>query len=50
MNTDQWAAYDGARATETASDEYHRLLRVWQDTLGHEYCIPTHQDGLLITS
>ena len=26
MSTDQWAAYDAARATATTTDEYHRLV------------------------
>jgi tyrosine phenol-lyase len=43
MSTDQWAAYDAARATAATSDEYQRLLRVWRETFGHKYCIPTHQ-------
>ena len=43
MSTDQWAAYDGARATPTTSDEYHRLAGVLREATGYEYVIPTHQ-------
>lgn len=43
MSTDQWAAYEAARATAATSDEYHRLVEVWQEALGYEFCIPTHQ-------
>jgi tyrosine phenol-lyase len=43
MSTAQWAAYDGALATPTTSDEYHRFVRVLQDAFGYEHIIPTHQ-------
>jgi tyrosine phenol-lyase len=43
MSTDQWAAYDGARATPTTSDEYLNLVEVLQEATGYEYIIPTHQ-------
>ncbi len=43
MSTDQWAAYEGTRASAATSDEYHRLMRVLQDTLGYQHNIPTHQ-------
>ncbi len=43
MSTDQWAAYDGVRASATTSDEYHRLVKVLQDVTGYQYIIPTHQ-------
>jgi tyrosine phenol-lyase len=43
MSTDQWAAYDGARASATSSDEYHRLTATLQDVLGYQFIIPTHQ-------
>jgi tyrosine phenol-lyase len=43
MSTDQWAAYDGARASATSSDEYHRFVEVLSDVLGYRYVIPTHQ-------
>ncbi len=43
MSTDQWAAYDGARATPTTSDAYVRLVEVLREATGYEYLIPTHQ-------
>ena len=43
MSTDQWAAYDGARACTTTSDEYLRLVEVLQEVTGYRYIIPTHQ-------
>jgi tyrosine phenol-lyase len=43
MSTDQWAAYDGARATPTTSDEYHHLVDVLREATGYEHIIPTHQ-------
>jgi len=43
MSTDQWSAYDGARATPTTSDEYGKLVEVLQEATGYEYIIPTHQ-------
>jgi len=43
MSTDQWAAYDGARATPTTSDEYGHLVDVLQEATGYEHIIPTHQ-------
>ena len=43
LSTDQWAAYDAARASAAGSDEYHRFVRVLQDVLGYEHIIPTHQ-------
>jgi len=43
MSTDQWAAYDGARATPATSDEYHRLVDVLREATGYEHIIPTHQ-------
>jgi tyrosine phenol-lyase len=43
MSTDQWAAYDAARATGAASQEYRRLVALLQDAFGYEFCIPTHQ-------
>jgi tyrosine phenol-lyase len=43
MSTDQWAAYDGVRATSATSSEYHRLVEVLQDAIGYEHIIPTHQ-------
>ena len=43
MSTDQWAAYDGARATPTTSDEYLHLVEVLKEITGYEHIIPTHQ-------
>ncbi len=43
MSTDQWAAYEGVRATPATSSEYHRLVEVLRDALGYEHVIPTHQ-------
>ncbi|MFQ5537465.1 MAG: tryptophanase [Gemmatimonadota bacterium] len=43
MSTDQWAAFEAARATPAASDEYGRLVAVLQEALGYEHIIPTHQ-------
>ncbi len=43
MSVDQWAAYDGVRASPKTTDEYHRLVEVLQESLGYEYIIPTHQ-------
>ncbi|MBD3335558.1 MAG: tryptophanase [Candidatus Eisenbacteria bacterium] len=43
MSSDQWAAYEGVRASATASDEAHRLATTLQDALGYEHIIPTHQ-------
>jgi tyrosine phenol-lyase len=43
MSTDQWAAFDGARATPTTSDEYGRLVEVLREATGYEHIIPTHQ-------
>ena len=43
MSTDQWSAFDGARATPTTSDEYRRLVEVLQEATDYEHIIPTHQ-------
>jgi len=43
MSTDQWAAFEGARATPTTSDEYLRMVEVLQEATGYEHIIPTHQ-------
>jgi tyrosine phenol-lyase len=43
MSTDQWAAYEGVRASATTSDEYHRFVKVLQDLTGYRHIIPTHQ-------
>jgi tyrosine phenol-lyase len=43
MSTEQWAAYEEARASATTSDSYFRLVEVLQELTGYEYIIPTHQ-------
>ena len=43
MSTDQWAAYESARASATESDEHRRLVAMLQELLGYDHIIPTHQ-------
>ncbi len=43
MSSDQWSAYEGARASTYASDEYFDLVEAIRDAFGYEYVIPTHQ-------
>jgi tyrosine phenol-lyase len=43
MSTDQWAAYDGVRASATTSEAYHELVAVLRDITGYQHIIPTHQ-------
>ncbi len=43
MSTDQWATYDGAKASATTSDDYFRLVTGLQEITGYEHIIPTHQ-------
>jgi tyrosine phenol-lyase len=43
MSVDQWAAYEGVRASAATSDEYAGFVRSLQDTFGYQYVIPTHQ-------
>ncbi len=43
MSTDQWAAYQAARATPTTSDAYHRFVSVLRDVFGYQHILPTHQ-------
>jgi tyrosine phenol-lyase len=43
MSTEQWAAYDAARATPARSEAYDRFVRVIRETYGYEHVIPTHQ-------
>jgi len=43
MSHAQWAAYGGARASATSSDEYLRLVEVLREVIGYEHIIPTHQ-------
>jgi tyrosine phenol-lyase len=43
MSTDQWAAYDGARATPATSDAYLAFVAAMKEIYGYEYILPTHQ-------
>jgi tyrosine phenol-lyase len=43
MSSDQWAAYEGARASAATSEEYHRLVEVIRNAMGYQQVIPTHQ-------
>ena len=43
MSVDQWAAYEGARASAVTSDEYFEFVHALRDTFGYKYIIPTHQ-------
>jgi len=43
MSVDQWAAYEGVRASAVTSDEYFDFVEALQDAFGYEYIIPTHQ-------
>jgi tyrosine phenol-lyase len=43
MSTDQWAAYEGARASASTSDAYHDLVAALKDITGYQYILPTHQ-------
>ena len=43
MSVDQWAAYEGVRASAVTSDEYFDFVETLQDAFGYEYIIPTHQ-------
>jgi tyrosine phenol-lyase len=43
MSTDQWAAYQGARASAATSDEYGRLVAALGEAFGYEHNIPVHQ-------
>jgi tyrosine phenol-lyase len=43
MSVDQWAAYEGVRASAYTSDEYFNFVETLQDAFGYEYIIPTHQ-------
>jgi len=43
MSVDQWAAYEGARASAVTSDEYFDFVDSLQEVFGYEYVIPTHQ-------
>jgi tyrosine phenol-lyase len=43
MSTDQWAAYEAARAATTETSAYHRFVSVLGDITGHAHIIPAHQ-------
>ena len=43
MSTDQWAAYDAARATPATSEAYERLVATVREVYGYEHVLPTHQ-------
>lgn len=43
MSTEQWAAYDGARASACTTDAYHRFVDVVREAYGYQHVIPTHQ-------
>jgi len=43
MSVEQWAAYEGVRASANSSDQYFDFVEAIQDAFGYEYVIPTHQ-------
>ncbi|MFC1575689.1 tryptophanase [Gemmatimonadota bacterium] len=43
MSTDQWADYEAARASASASNEHFDFVDALQEAFGYEYIIPTHQ-------
>ncbi|MFO0761732.1 MAG: tryptophanase [Byssovorax sp.] len=43
MSTDQWAAYDAARATPCTSEAYQRFVAVMREVYGYTHILPTHQ-------
>ena len=43
MSTDQWAAYDGARATPATSDAYLCFVEAMREIYGYQFVLPTHQ-------
>ncbi len=43
MSVDQWAAYDGVRASPKTTDEYHRMVTTLRNAFGYDHIIPTHQ-------
>ena len=43
MSSDQWAAYQGVRASGVTSDEYFDMVEALQEAFGYEFIIPTHQ-------
>jgi len=43
MSTDQWAAYEAARATSATSDAYLTFVKTMREAYGYDHVIPTHQ-------
>lgn len=43
MSTDQWAAYEAARATAATSDAYLRFVQTIREIYGYQHVVPTHQ-------
>ncbi len=43
MSVDQWAAYEGVRASAATSDEYHELVETCREVFGYAFVLPTHQ-------
>jgi len=43
MSTDQWAAYDAARASPCPGDASRTFVETMRDVYGFEHVIPTHQ-------
>jgi tyrosine phenol-lyase len=43
MSVDQWAAYEGVRASAATSDEYFDFVEALQEIFGYEFILPTHQ-------
>jgi tyrosine phenol-lyase len=43
MSTDQWAAYDAARATPGMSEAYLDFVAMLREAYGYRHIIPTHQ-------
>ncbi|MCB9645834.1 MAG: tryptophanase [Deltaproteobacteria bacterium] len=43
MSTDQWAAYDAARATAGRTEAYEAFLDAVREAYGYQHIIPTHQ-------
>lgn len=43
MSVDQWAAYEGVRASAATSREYLDFVEAIREVYGYRYVIPTHQ-------
>jgi tyrosine phenol-lyase len=43
MSTDQWAAYDAARATPATSEAYLSFVAAMREIYGYQHILPTHQ-------